>query len=123
MREIKREGYNVSNVNNESLISIFNLLADSKISKDAINKIIIAISENPTLDPEEIAKNNNLLVLDENEVLNIIADVVAKNSSMVEERKMGAMGPLMGMAMGKLKGKADGKLVNKLLKNEIEKLI
>ena len=123
LREIKREGYNISNVNNESLISIFNLLADSKISKDAVNKIIIAISENPTLDPEEIAKNNNLLVLDENEVLSIIEDIVAKNSSMVEERKMGAMGPLMGMAMGKLKGKADGKLVNKLLKNEIEKLI
>jgi glutamyl-tRNA(Gln) amidotransferase subunit E len=123
LREIKREGYNISNVNNESLISIFNLLADSKISKDAINKIIIAISENPSLDPEEIAKNNNLLVLDENEVLSIIEDIVAKNSSMVEERKMGAMGPLMGMAMGKLKGKADGKLVNKLLKNEIEKLI
>ena len=123
LREIKREGYNISNVNNESLISIFNLLADSKISKDAVNKIIIAISENPTLDPEEIAKNNNLLVLDENEVLSIIEDIVAQNSSMVEERKMGAMGPLMGMAMGKLKGKADGKLVNKLLKNEIEKLI
>jgi glutamyl-tRNA(Gln) amidotransferase subunit E len=41
---------------------------------------------------------------------------------MVEERGMGAMGPLMGMSMKKLKGKADGKLVNKLLRDKLQNI-
>ena len=42
---------------------------------------------------------------------------------MVEERQMGAMGPLMGMSMKQLKGKADGSLVNKIVREEIQKRI
>ena len=42
---------------------------------------------------------------------------------MVSERKMGAMGPLMGMSMKKLKGKAEGKIINNILQEEIKKLI
>lgn len=123
LREIKKEGYDVSNVTNDKIIAIFKLLADSKISKDALSEIILETSKNPDSDPETIAKNKNLLVLDEFTVQKIIEEIVNKNSFMVEERKMGAMGPLMGMAMKKLKGKTDGKIVNKLLKEEIEKLI
>lgn len=123
LREIKREGYNVLNVTNDKIMAIFKLLIDSKISKDGLSEIIIETSKNPDLDPETIAKNKNLLILDESVVQKIIEEIVNKNSSMIEERKMGAIGPLMGMAMKKLKGKADGKIVNKLLKEEIEKLI
>lgn len=123
LREIKREGHDVSVVTNDRLIAIFKLLEDSKISKDALSEIIIETSKNPDLNPETITENKNLQVLDESAVQNIIEEIVNKNSSMVEERKMGAMGPLMGMAMKELKGKTNGKIVNKLLKEEINKLI
>ncbi|RBQ22475.1 Glutamyl-tRNA(Gln) amidotransferase subunit E [Candidatus Methanobinarius endosymbioticus] len=123
LKEIKREGHDLTNVTNHKLINIFKLLADSKISKDAISKLIIEISKDTDSNPEIIAKNKNLLVLDESSVQTIIEEIVNKNSSMVEERKMGAMGPLMGMVMKELKGKADGKIVNKILKEEIETLI
>ena len=49
--------------------------------------------------------------------------IVDKNEKMVEERQMGAMGPLMGMSMKQLKGKADGSLVNKIVREEIQKRI
>ncbi|WP_297898387.1 Glu-tRNA(Gln) amidotransferase subunit GatE [Methanobrevibacter sp.] len=123
LKEIKREGYEISNITNNLLIDIFTLLSDSKISKDGVTPIIIELTKNPNLNPEVIAKNKNLLLIDESDVLDVIKDIVAENNLMIQERKMGAIGPLMGMAMGKLKGKADGKVVNNLLKKEIEKLI
>ena len=123
LREMKREGYNIDNLNLDKLIAIFKLLSDNKVSKDALNKIIMEATENPADDVEELAKKLNLLVLDEDTVYNIISEIVTSNSSMVEERKMGAMGPLMGISMKQLKGKADGKLVSKILKEEIEKLV
>ncbi|MCL2687896.1 MAG: Glu-tRNA(Gln) amidotransferase subunit GatE [Methanobrevibacter sp.] len=123
LREIAREGYDISIINKNKFIDIFTLLADSKVSKDALSEIIIGICENPNEDVEKIAKDKNLLVLDESSVQKIIEEIVLKNSAMVKERKMGAMGPLMGMSMKELKGKADGKIVNKILKEEIDKLI
>ena len=56
-------------------------------------------------------------------VAEIIAGIVKNNESMVKERQMGAMGPLMGMSMKKLKGKADGSLVNKIVREEIQNLL
>ncbi|MDR0900623.1 MAG: Glu-tRNA(Gln) amidotransferase subunit GatE [Methanobrevibacter sp.] len=128
LRELKREGIMIDKIAKSDLIAIFNLLSSNKISKDAISNLIkeIAIEkengqENPN--PEEIAKKLNLLLLSEDDVEAIIKEIVNKNSSMVEERKMGAMGPLMGMSMKELKGKADGQIVNNILKQEIAKLI
>jgi len=123
LREIARSGQDISNLDKNKFVDIFTLLADSKVSKDAISEIIIAACENPNKDPEEIAKDKNLLVLDEASVEKIIKKIVEKNITMVEERKMGAMGPLMGMSMKELKGKADGKIVNRIIKEEIEKMI
>ena len=123
LREIKREGHNIDNITLDKFIAIFKLLADRKVSKDALNKIIIGVANDSKEDIEELAKKLNLMVLDEDSVYNIIKEIVKNNSSMVEERKMGAMGPLMGISMKQLKGKADGKLVNKILKEEIQKLI
>jgi len=123
LREIGREGYDISIIDNNKFIDIFTLLADSKVSKDALSEIIIGVCENPNEDLEKIPKDKNLVILDEESVQKIIEEIVLKNESMVKERKMGAMGPLMGMSMKELKGKADGKIVNKILKEEIGKLI
>lgn len=138
LRELKREKVNIDLINIHDLIATFKLLSENKISKDAINDIIkkIAIEKSiiieksneenakkTNINPETIAEKENLLLLNEEEVQNIIKSIISENSSIIEERKMGAMGPLMGMSMKKLKGKTDGNIVNKILKEEIEKLL
>ena len=77
----------------------------------------------PDIDIAEIAEINNLVMMSEEEVHKIIADIVSQNENMVQERQMAAMGPLMGMCMKQLKGKADGGLVNKIVREEIQKII
>ncbi len=123
LRDLKREGVNITIFTQEKLVEVFKLLEDKKISKDAIKDLMIEVAKNPECDVEEIANVANLTLLSEDEVIVIIHDIAVQNESMIKERQMGAMGPLMGMSMKKLKGKADGSLVNKIVREEIQKLI
>jgi glutamyl-tRNA(Gln) amidotransferase subunit E len=121
LKELRREGLDVENLS-DSLKGTFQLLKQGKISKDAVSEVLVGVlKENWT--PEEAAGNLNLLMLSEENVRDIIMGIVSSNEKLITERKMGAMGSLMGMVMKELKGKADGKLVNKLLKEEIQKYL
>jgi len=121
LKELRREGLDVEDLS-DSLKGTFQLLKQGKISKDAVSDVLVGVlKENWT--PEEAAGNLNLLMLSEENVRDIIVGIVSSNEKLITERKMGAMGSLMGMAMKELKGKADGKLVNKFLKEEIQKYL
>jgi glutamyl-tRNA(Gln) amidotransferase subunit E len=121
LKELRREGLDVEDLS-DSLKGTFQLLKQGKISKDAVSDVLVGVlKENWT--PEEAAGNLNLLMLSEENVRDIIVEIVSSNEKLIIERKMGAMGSLMGMAMKELKGKADGKLVNKFLKEEIQKYL
>lgn len=121
LRDLKREGIDISLFDDMKLIEIFKLLESGKISKDALKDLMIATSKNPDEDVETVAKKANLTLLSEDAVREIIEEIANKNESMIFERQMGAMGPLMGMSMKQLKGKADGSLVNKLVRESIQK--
>ena len=121
LKELKRDGCSVDELNNSILLEAFNLLENGKISKDALPQILENVC-NEGNSPQEAAESLNLMMLSEEDVGEIIAEIVSSNKKMVEERGMGAMGPLMGMSMKKLKGKADGKLVNKLLRDKLQNI-
>ncbi len=121
LRDLKREGIDISSMNKNRIVSVFKLVENGKISKDAVKELIEAMCKNPTKDADTIAEEENLSLLSIDDVKEIISEIAEANKSMIEERQMGAMGPLMGMSMKKLKGKADGSLVNKIVKEEIQK--
>ena len=123
LREIKREGLDIDILTTQHLKDIFQLLADSKIAKDSITKLTTCVIQSPNEEIKTTAENNNLTLLSQEDVTKIIEDIVNKNESMVKERQMGAMGPLMGMSMKKLKGKADGSIVNKIVRQSIQKML
>ena len=123
LREIKREGHDINVLTLNHFKGIFTLLSEGKIAKDSVRKLAIETIKAPDTEISEIAEKNNLTMLSEDDVAEIIAGIVQNNESMVKERQMGAMGPLMGMCMKQLKGKADGSLVNKVVREEIQKLI
>ena len=122
LKELKRDGCSVEELNNNAMVEAFNLLGNSKISKDAIPQILENVCKKGN-SPQKAAESLNLIMLSAEDVEKIIIEIVESNKAMVDDRGMGAMGPLMGVAMKKLKGKADGKLVNKLLKDKIQNII
>ncbi len=51
-----------------------------------------------------------------------VDEAISEMENMIEQRGLGAIGPLMGVVMKKLGGSADGKVVNALLKSKIQDL-
>ena len=123
LRDLRREGIDVSIFDEDKLAEVFSLLEEGKISKDAIKDLMVAVSKKPDADVSAVAEEANLTLLSEEAVRDIIHEIATQNESMIKERQMGAMGPLMGMSMKKLKGKADGSLVNKIVREEIQNLM
>lgn len=129
LQELKRDKIAIELLTINDIKSVFKLLEDELINKDGVNYIIKEIitsnEKNKSLphDYKKIAKQLNLLLLSETDIRNIINEIALKNESMIKERQMASIGPLMGMAMKKLKGKADGKIVNKIVKEEIQKMV
>ena len=123
LRDLRREGIDVSIFDEDKLVEIFSLLEEGKISKDALKDLMVEVSKKPDEDVAVIAEEANLTLLSEDAVRDIIHEIATQKESMIKERQMGAMGPLMGMSMKKLKGKADGSLVNKIVREEIQNLM
>ena len=120
IKDLRREGLDISKLTKEVLVEIFSLVDDNVIAA-AETEVVLKDACNG-IKPEDSVKNNNLEKLSDDVIEEGIKQLVKENESMITERKMGAMGPLMGKAMAKFKGKADGKTVSNIIKNEIMNL-
>ena len=121
LKELRREGHDVSKLDSQMLKETFALVENGKIVNEAVSDVLVGlIQENAS--PEKIARKLNLIMLSEGEVEDIIDELISENIKIIKERGMGAMGALMGKSMQKLQGKADGKLVNKFLKDKIQNI-
>ena len=122
LKELKRDGHDVSKLDPQMFKETFALVENGKIVNEAVSDVLVGlIQENAS--PEETARKLNLIMLSEEEVEDIIDNLISKNIKIIKERGMDAMGALMGKSMQKLQGKADGKLVNKFLKDKIQNII
>ena len=121
LKELRREGLDVSKIDRIILKETFALVEVGNIAKEAISNVLVGSIKEDT-SPKETAIRLNLIMLPEQEVEDLIDELILENKKMVEDRGMGAMGALMGKSMQKLKGKANGKLVNKLLRDKIQNI-
>jgi glutamyl-tRNA(Gln) amidotransferase subunit E len=121
LKELRRDGNDVSKLDTEVLKETFLLVEEGKIAKEAVIDVLVGLcQENDSA--EQTARRLNLIMLSKEDVEIIIDELISENIKIIEERGMGAMGALMGKSMQKLQGKADGKLVNKLLRDKIQNI-
>ncbi len=116
LTSLRREGYNIFKIDKHHFEELFTLLKEGKIAKEAIEKILAAISEKPEKSVKEIVEDLGLKGLEESEIRNIINEIFSKNPELVEKKHFSA---LMGEVMKTLRGKADGKLVAKIIKGKL----
>lgn len=121
LKELRREGIDVSKIGRIILKKTFALVEKGNIAKEVISDVLVGSIKEDT-SPKETAIRLNLIMLSEQEVEDLIDVLILENKKMIEDRGMGAMGVLMGKSMQKLQGKADGKLVNKLLRDKIQNI-
>ena len=88
------------------------------------------LAESPEAPVEELvswmsseSESRGFLPADTSSIEEAVEAVIRERSDFIEERGMGAVGPLMGMVMQKLGGSADGKAVSKILRDRINEKI
>ena len=117
---LRRDGFDISKINDQILIKIFSMLGEDKFSKDALELIFTSIINSKShVNLEDLIANLDLKKLDQKSIEKIIKKIVSDNSQIVSERGMGSMGFLMRIAMEQLGGKADGKLISDLIRKKI----
>ncbi len=68
------------------------------------------------------AEKRGFVPADTSSVEEAVDEVIGEREDFIQERGMGAVGPLMGMVMQKLGGSADGKAVSKILRERISEM-
>ena len=117
---LRRDGFDISKINDQILIKIFSMLAEDKFSKDALELIFTSIINSKShVNLEDLIANLDLKKLDQKSIEKIIEKIISDNIQIVSERGMGSMGLLMRIAMEQLGGKADGKHISDLIKKKI----
>ncbi len=119
--ELEREGVVTSEISEDLMIKIFDMLVHNKFAKEALPDIIREVSKGT--EPSKAAAKLGLQSVDKSEAVKIIASIVKEREDFVRSKGMDAIGPLMGPVMGALRGKVDGKEANDILEEEISKLI
>ena len=97
------------------------------LTRDGAETLLAESVEAPT---EELvswmsseSESRGFLPADTSSIEEAVDAVIRERSDFIEERGMGAVGPLMGMVMQKLGGSADGKAVSKILRDRIDEKI
>ena len=110
------------NLSVENFSKLINLSLENKINNQVGKKLLREIFESNE-DPEKLAKEKNLLQINDEDLLeDVVKEVLEENPQSIEDIKNGkdrAFGFLVGQCMKKTKGKANPQQVNALLKERI----
>jgi len=119
LTQLRREG--VEGISDGMVEELLLAEKNGKITKDILLDVLRGWCKSPRKSIEEILKELNVERVGSGEVEKVIAELVRKNSKLVEEKGEHTAGALMGDAMRLLKGKADGATVSRILKEELGK--
>ncbi len=119
--ELDKEGYNTDKITDSHIKQTFSLLETNDISKEVIPDILKTLIKNPEKTPKKAAEETGKTKIDLEQAKNTIKEIADQKQDFIEERGMGALGPLMGVVMEKLDRRVDGETASELLKEEIQK--
>lgn len=122
LTELRREGENIKKLTKKEIKEILLLEKNKKINKNELKEITKKILKGENI--EDIINNQTQNNVSTKEIEKIIVKIVKNNYKLVKEKKLGAIGPLMGDLMKEKKIRNfDGQKVSALLKKEIQKMI
>ena len=120
LKALRREGVEVERVSDEQIRELFHLIDAEKTAKEAIPDVITWLSKHEGATPKEAVENLGLTMISPRELEAMIGKLIKENRSLIEERRMGALGPLMGMIMKRVRGRVKAELVSETLKRKLE---
>ena len=108
----KKMTYEMLNLDNQALGKLISLTGDGKISRANSKKILSAMFDDRSIDPEAYAEANDMLIGEQNDdmILDIVKKVIEADPKSVNDFKNGkekALMALFGKCMKELKGNCD----------------
>jgi len=111
--------FDINKVESHHYARLFKMVVSGGVTKEVIPDLLIEIAQHPETDVEDVAKNMGLGQKRIEDIELIVENIINQRIDFVEERGMGAVGPLMGTVMKELRGSMDGKILSALLKEKI----
>jgi glutamyl-tRNA(Gln) amidotransferase subunit E len=121
--ELRRDGIDVEKLQDDHFIALFDAIGEGKVAKEGIDELLRLLAEKPDLSIDEALKELGFSGIDTSEIESFAVNLVRERADFVNEKGLGAVGPLMGIVMGQFRGKVDGKVVSNILKQKIEEHI
>jgi len=118
-KSLEREGVAVHAINDAKIESIFKLVEEGKIAKEAMPELLKWQTKNLDSDPVEGPKALGLKMLSESELETVIDQHFEKNKKLIQEKGLGAFSSLMGSVMSEIRGSADPKVVGEKIKAKL----
>ena len=108
----KKMTYEMLNLDNQALGKLISLTGDGKISRANSKKILSAMFDDRSIEPEAYAEANDMLIGEQNDdmILDIVKKVIEADPKSVNDFKNGkekALMALFGKCMKELKGNCD----------------
>ena len=116
--ELARKGVDVGKVTGADYLAILSAIESGRAAKEAVPDIIGATASGMTPDQAIASLGTSVSQEDLNR---IVRRIIEERKEFVARRKMGALGPLMGLVMKEVRGKVDGRLVSEALRRELER--
>ena len=118
--ELSRKGVDMEKVTPGDYLTILRAVESGRVAKEAIPEILGATASGT---PAEEAVGTVGSSVTPGELARIIRRILGERKEFVREKKMAALGPLMGVVMQEVRGKVDGKLVSEALRQELERFL
>jgi glutamyl-tRNA(Gln) amidotransferase subunit E len=116
--ELSRKGIDVGRVGQADYLAILAAVEGGRAAKEAVPDLITAMAGGMTPD-QAIA--SLVTPVTPGELTRIIRRIIEERKDFVTRKKLGALGPLMGLVMEEVRGKVDGRLVAEALRRELER--
>ena len=123
MKALRRDGIEVERVSDDQLRELFRLVDAGETAKEAIPDVITWLSKHESATAKEAVKSLGLAMISQEELEKMIDDLMRENRSLIEERKEGAFGPLMGMVMKRTRGRVKAESVSETLKRKLKEFV
>jgi glutamyl-tRNA(Gln) amidotransferase subunit E len=121
-KSLEREGFPIRDIPDQTIESIFSLVDEGVVTKEAVGDLLKWQSRNSRSDPRAGVKELGLKMITERELEEIIDRHIEKNSKMVEQKGAAAFSSLMGSVMSEVRGSIEPRIVTEKLKQKLEKL-
>jgi glutamyl-tRNA(Gln) amidotransferase subunit E len=120
MKALRRDGIEVEMISDEQMRELFCLIDAGETAKEAIPDIITWLSKHEGTTVKEAVESLGLAMISQEELEKIIDDLMRENKSLIEKRKEGAFGLLMGMVMKNVRGRVKAELVSETLRRKLK---